>query len=380
MRDGAMRGTLVQRAESSQRDARAAVLDIAEQLGEGNYAGVFFFCSADYDLELLGPLLQEHISGTLVGCTTAGEIGSEYGTGGIVAAAFSSQAFVIHPRFIPDIECFDERNAMQLANELRARLKHSEDFSDSEMFGMLLIDGLALREESVTAAISNAMRGVPILGGSAGDSLKFQATHVYSDGVFHQGAGIFTLVETNLDFEVFKLHHFKPSTIEMVVTESDPDRRIVFEIDGGIAADEYAQRVGCTRDELGLEIFSRNPLMLKVGEEWFVRSIKEVNSDGSLTFSCAIESGLPLTLGTGTGLLESLRTKVDEILGRFSRIECTLGCDCLLRKIELVQANLLGEVASQLGKINFLGFSTFGEQFGALHVNQTLTGVVLGER
>lgn len=375
-----MDGTMIRRAESSQTDARAAVLDIAEQLGAGRHAGVVFFCSADYDLELLGRLLQEQFSGTLIGCTTAGEIGSAYTTGGIVAAAFSSQGFSIHPSFVPDVEQFDERDAMHLANDLRSRLNRTEDFSDSEMFGLLLIDGLTKKEESVAAAISNAMRGVPIIGGSAGDSMKFEATYVYWDGVFHQRAGIFTLVETNLDFEVFKLQHFEPSEIEMVVTESDPEQRIVYEIDGGIAGDEYAKGVGCTRDELSLEVFSRNPLMLKVGGEWFVRSIKEVNSDGSLTFFCAIETGLPLTVATGTGLLESLRQKVIEIQGHFSQIECTLGCDCALRKVDLIQGNLLGEVAAQLAKINFLGFSTFGEQFGALHINQTLTGVVLGKR
>ena len=32
----------------------------------------------------------------------------------------------------------------------------------------------------------------------------------------------------------------------------------------------------------------------------------------------------------------------------------------------------------ELNKINFLGFSTFGEQYNAIHINQTLTGVVFG--
>ncbi len=122
------------------------------------------------------------------------------------------------------------------------------------------------------------------------------------------------------------------------------------------------------------------PVMLQIGDEWYVRSIEKVNPDGSLTFFCAIDNGLPLTVARGIGLVDTLRRQVEEIERAFSDIAFTLGCDCILRRLEIMGSGQRAEVESLLRRIRFIGFSTFGEQFNAVHVNQTLTGVVFGTR
>lgn len=55
-----------------------------------------------------------------------------------------------------------------------------------------------------------------------------------------------------------------------------------------------------------------------------------------------------------------------------------IGCDCILRKLEIVEKGLMREVENLLHGTNFVGFSTYGEQWDSLHVNQTLTGVAIG--
>ena len=120
--------------------------------------------------------------------------------------------------------------------------------------------------------------------------------------------------------------------------------------------------------------------MLQIGTEWYVRSIQKVNKDGSLTFFCAIDEGLPLTVAKGVGLVKSLKRKTEHLLSEFSSIELTLGCDCILRRLEIAEKELNTAMEYELNKINFLGFSTFGEQFNGIHINQTLTGIVIGER
>jgi hypothetical protein len=55
-----------------------------------------------------------------------------------------------------------------------------------------------------------------------------------------------------------------------------------------------------------------------------------------------------------------------------------LGCDCILRRLELQQKGLLDEAPNVLRGADFIGFSTYGEQFNGIHVNHTLTGVALG--
>jgi hypothetical protein len=361
-------------------DERAAVTELARQLDAGSQDAVMFFCSADYDLERLASLLATQFSGPLVGCTTAGEIGTRYSTDGIVGVCLPAEKFVIHPMLIHPVSGFLTADARVLADEVAQRLAWSPGLDAEKMFAMLLIDGLCGLEEPVIAALDAAFLGIPLFGGSAGDSMNFEQTHVYYDGAFHRDAAVLTLIETRLAFKLFKLQHFEPSDMDLVVTKASPEARIVHEINGSNAAEEYAELIGLDLDQLSPQVFSRYPVMLQIGDEWFVRSIQKVNDDGSLTFYCAIDNGLPLTVARGVGLVDTLHTTIDELNSEFSHIEGSIGCDCILRKLELMEDGFESDVTSELARIGFVGFSTYGEQYGAIHVNQTLTGVVLGER
>ena len=55
-----------------------------------------------------------------------------------------------------------------------------------------------------------------------------------------------------------------------------------------------------------------------------------------------------------------------------------IGCDCILRKLEIIETGIQKDVEQLLRDIDFVGFSTYGEQFNAIHVNQTFSGVVIG--
>ena len=71
---------------------------------------------------------------------------------------------------------------------------------------------------------------------SAGDDLKFEQTWVLHDGRFHTDAAVLVLVDTVRRFTVFRTEHFVSSDRKMVVTEADPARRIVTEINAEPAA------------------------------------------------------------------------------------------------------------------------------------------------
>jgi hypothetical protein len=49
-----------------------------------------------------------------------------------------------------------------------------------------------------------------------------------------------------------------------------------------------------------------------------------------------------------------------------------------LRRLELEQRRLSGPVGDFLASRKVIGFSSYGEQFNAVHVNQTFTGIMLG--
>ena len=369
----------VKRGVSAQSHTGAAVEELVQQIRQPEMSGVIFFCSSQHGLGELGSAMAKAFDCPVVGCTTSGEIGpSGYCQHSLVGAGIASTELKLHHRLIRPISSFGLEQSRDLAAEIKAGLKFSSDFNSKNMFGMLLIDGLSMAEEQVVASLFHSFDRVPLLGGSAGDDLEFKQTRVYFDGAFHDGAAVFTLFETTLPFTVFKTQHFEPTGAKLVITESDPPRRVVSEINGGPAAEEYARAVGLEIDELTPMIFSTHPVMLKIGGEYYVRSIQKVNPDGSLTFYCAIDNGLVLTVAEGVDLVSNLEEQVAKLRRELGDIKLLIGNDCILRRLEIFDKGLQERVQNVLAPCNFVGFSTYGEQYNAVHVNQTLTGVAIG--
>jgi hypothetical protein len=247
------------------------------------------------------------------------------------------------------------------------------------MFGYLLIDGLSMQEEKTISLIHSQFENISIIGGSAGDDLQFSKTAVYWDGKFISNAAAFSLFETNLPFHIFKTQHFKPTDMKLVITKADPANRRVMEINCEPAAKEYADVLGLTIDELTPTVFSNHPVMLKIGGEYYVRSIQHVNEDKSLSFYCAIDNGLVLTIAEGVGLVDNLEKQLSEVKEKIPNLKLILGFDCILRRLEIMEKKIVDPVIALIKDKNFFGFSTYGEQYNAIHVNQTLTGVAIGE-
>lgn len=370
----------VKKGASGAADARQAVSELAGQIRQPDTVAVIFFCSSRYDLDALGAALKEHFDCPLIGCTTAGEITAESGylQDGLVGVSLSSGELKVHPRLIYPLDKFGLDSAEKLAQGLRRDFTLADEFDAAKMFGLLLVDGLSMLEEQVVASLYNQLGNVPIIGGSAGDDLNFHKAHVYWDGKFTDNAAVFTLFETALPFETFQTQHFEPTETRLVITESDCATRTVMEINGGPAAQEYAEAVGLEVKELTPQVFAAYPVMLKIDGEYYVRSIQKANPDGSLTFYCAIDNGLVLTVAKGTALLENLRQRLEKIHENIPNVKLVLGCDCILRRLELQQKNLVEEARDILRGSEFIGFSTYGEQYNGIHVNQTLTGIALG--
>jgi len=283
------------------KDEERAVQELFDQIDQPNTEAVIFFCSSKYKLDRLGKALKARFCCCLIGCTTAGEItaaGYHKGslTGLSLATNTSPGALKVHPRLISPLSEFSGDEAEAMANSIQKELEFSSTFDKGKMFGLLLIDGMSMLEETTIALIHRQFQGVSIIGGSAGDDLKFKNTQVYSDGHFISDAAVFTLIETTLPFHIFKTQHFQPTEKRLVITEADPDKRQVFEIDGEPAARAYAEILGLEIDQLSPTVFSNHPVMLKIGGEYYVRSIQKVNEDESLSFYCAIDNGLVLTV------------------------------------------------------------------------------------
>lgn len=370
----------VKNGASFSKNEELAVQELYDQIYQPDAEVVIFFCSSNYDLDKLGKALKTRFLCPLIGCTTSGEINSSgYHEGSLVGASLAASELKVHPRYIFPLSKFSMTGAEAMAASLRKELQLSSDFNSDMMFGVFLVDGLSMLEERVISFIYSQFSGVPIIGGSAGDDIKFKSTEVYWDGHFISDAAVFTIFETTLPFYTFKTQHFQPTGGKLVITEADPANRRVIEIDGEPAARKYAEILGLKIDKLTPMVFSNHPLMLKIGGEYYVRSIQKVNEDESLSFFCAIDNGLVLSVAEGIGLVENLENQLLEVKKRIPNLKFILGCDCILRQLEIKEKKLIDNVCQIIKDYPLIGFSTYGEQYNAVHVNQTLTGVAIGD-
>ncbi len=358
---------------STKLDPEAAVLELAAQIKQPNTQAYLVFFSDEYDPQQLGQALNEHLPGLVIGCTTAGQL-SEVGfqRGGISGASLSSDELSVISYLIQPLSTQAEQVA-KITKDIQARLSLTE----IPAFGFLLVDGLSMKEEALISSLYMALGNVPIFGGSAGDSLKFKQTFVYYDGELLNDAAVFSLFSTTIPFHIFKHQHFLPTSTRLVVTEAVPDERLVKEINGEPAAEVYAQLIGTTVDRLNSVVFSRHPLMLRIGSDYFVRSISHIEPDGSLKFFCAIDTGLVLTIGQGDSAIESLNQNLQRMKQDIGDPVVIIGCDCILRRLEMEEQGIDDSVGKLLAQNKVIGFSTYGEQINSVHVNQTLTGVAI---
>lgn len=370
----------VKTAITKELDPVAAVRELAGAIQQTAMSVVLFFVSSRYELEQLGREMEKAFSCPVVGCTTAGELvtGQGYTKNSIVAASISSELLSVHVRLLSPISSFSATDAGVVAAELKAEVKGRE-LDPQSMFGLLLIDGLSFMEERVTALLQTAMGKVPLVGGSAADDWHFKKTYVYFEGAFYTGAALLALFETSLPYTIFQTHHFIRSDRRFTITEADPETRTVFTIDGKRAAAVYAAALGVEEDALDEGIFSLHPFILRLGGRNYVRSLRKALPDGSLSFYSAVDSGLVLNIGTSNDIASNLEDALHESLIAVPNPKLLIGCECGHRRLEVEASGLTDRMQGVLDKLEHVGFHTYGEQVDSLHVNQTFTGVIIGD-
>ena len=358
-----------------------AIHRLAQLIGQDQAGLGLVFASNTLDRSALAAEIGRQF-GTMpvIGCTTAGEIGPQgYLEGGVSGVTFGPEDLQYEMGLLDDLCHFDSHRGQTFAYGLRQKLAaRVTNFDPSRCFALLLIDGLCGREEQVARALYDGLGGIAMVGGSAGDGLDFQQTHVLFDGQFHDDAAILLVATTPHPFTTFKTQHFVPDQHRLVLTGAVPDKRIATEINGFPAAQEYARVIGIDCDLLNPLIFAAHPMLVKFGGAEFVRSIQKVNADGSLTFFCAINQGIVFNTARGVDFVANLQATFDDIRNRVGSPSLVLGCDCILRRLELVQKGIMDEVSAVLSQYPIAGFSTYGEQYRGIHINQTLTGIAIG--
>ncbi|WP_352839306.1 FIST signal transduction protein [Mesorhizobium sp. M0205] len=365
-------------------DADAFALAVAVEAAaiDAGFA-LLFFSQSLLDASVLSQALKTHAP-TLAyaACSTAGEITPQgLEEGHVLALLFPSASFSAVSTMVDNLSSSGMDRITDEVEALRRLLRgRTGSCHAKSTFALCFIDGLSFAEEAVTSAIHWGLDDIPLIGGSAGDDLKFETTRLISNGKVASDSAIIVLVATEIPFHVFKTDNFIPTDEKLVVTASDPDHRTVREFNATNAAEEYAASVGIVAQNLTPMSFASHPVVVKVGGEYYCRSIQKMHADGSLSFFCAIDDGVVLSIAQPKDMVESTRAALRDVEQRLGGIDMILGFDCVLRRLDARNRQVFRDISELYRVNNVIGFGTYGEQYRSMHLNQTFTGIAFGER
>lgn len=363
---------------------REAAREISRQLAFLDLAMIVVFVSPFYDPAIfIGELTRQIPDVSIFGCTTAGELAPcGWEENSVVAMGFNSDDFIVAARPFMDLSTFRVDHGRDVCSELHQELGRYTAHCDfgEEAFGLLFVDGMCQREEAIMSAIYTSLEDIPIVGGSAGDGLRFEKSWIFHGGQAYSDAAVLILIKTRLPFRLFKCDHFEPTSIKMVVTEADVERRIVKEINAEPAAIEYSRAVGIGDTKLDALSFAAHPVLVRVGGSYYARSIQRMDSEGSLRFFCAIDEGMVLTVAQVRNPVDATKDLFKQLTDDIGDVSIFIGFECVLRRLAVEQHQLSREMSELYRRNNVVGFQTYGEQYRSMHVNQTLTGVAIGRR
>lgn len=367
------------RGASQAPTIEAAVAALADAIRQPEMKAVVVFASTAYDPGALAAALAATFPDTLViGCTGDGQFGpAGYADRGLVGASIAGEGFWIEAQAIEDFASDRPDSAVATSLALRDAAV-AANLTLESCFGLLFVDGTSACEEQLLSAVTQGLGDLPLVGGSAGDDAGLGQTAVFINGRAITDGAVLALCHTRTPFRCFKHQNYTCGAEPMVITDADPRRRIVREINGLPAAEEYARVHGVDpnpADPAGLML---HPCALRVGDQLYLRAVLERLPDGALRFAAAIDVGVILYPAVALPIDASLRDTLNEVATVVGAPALTLGMDCICRRLAMQAADLTDEVGALLEVSRAIGFGSYGEQFNGLQVNMTLTAVAIG--
>ena len=372
-------------ALSQAPDTRAAARELIDQLdaqlvGAAPTAIVVFHSPAHSGTAIASALGDRYEGAQVIGCSTAGEFVERDGSvGGVSAIAMPASAvraaYAVMAPFDRGVDAGIRAAAKLLGKMAGADLA---TLDPKRYVGVVLFDGLHMREEEGNEVLGAVAPQLVFVGGSAGDDLAFKETRVFHGPESTTDGAVLLLLDMAVPFTFTKTCSFRPTKHQFTITRADEKNRVVYELDGKPALEVYAKAAGTTPDKLDGSLFMKHPVgMMLDGDPW-IRSPQGPTPDGGLKFYCRITEGCDVHLMQSTDLVaetkQAMARAVKEVGGRASG---ALLFNCILRRLELDAKNAHEGFRSAFTGIPTAGFHTYGETYLG-HVNQTCTGLVFG--
>ena len=366
----------IQIASSRNRSSSAAAAELAHALSPARPSLVLYFATSAHDPSSIASGMEAAFApATVIGCSTAGEIVSgEMLKGSVVAMAIGSEV-------VSDVQVEILREVSTAADSVPLALESfgsrlrtpMRKLDPSKYVGLILVDGLSGAEERIMDALGTGT-DVLFVGGSAGDDLAFQRTHVFAGGKALTDAALLVLMRVERGFSILKTQSFSSTGRRLTATRVDEARRVVLEFDGQPAVRAYAAALGVEPAALPAQ-FAAHPLGVMAGDEPFVRSPQQILGE-AVKFYCGIAEGAELEILEATDIVEETRRALERKTRMLGGISGLVNFNCILRTLELDRKGQDQAYGRLFSDVPTVGFSTYGEAYLG-HINQTATMLVL---
>lgn len=320
--------------------------------------GFVLFANVEMILEL-----SKLVSSNVTLCSTAGEYSMDGYKNGIISGFEYdlSDADVVEILYPP----------IKSINNLKESYKKVQ--SNKNAFALLLCDGLTGMEECIVTTFYFVDDNFKIIGGSAGDNLKFKETFIFIGTKRVHSVALFFNIHKRTS--IIKENIYVPKGKRLLVTESDAINRTVKTFNKMPASTEYAKALNINELELP-NYFMNNPLGKIYKDEVFIASPMKVNVDKSITFYCQLMPNTFVEVLEPVDPIIQIRNTINNIPFKPSFV---LSINCILRSLKFQQENIWKSIDKEIISFcsNTTGFISYGEQFYKTHANQTMVMLIV---
>lgn len=380
--------TVMSRERLSRELGQRMGSDLKKEVGAVPDACWLFSTPADGIPELIQGIKDVLPTGALVGCTTDGEVSTRgFSTESAVLGGIATDRISFHAVSITELSRDSEEAGRRLGELLPPSVKYIQLFSDGLTGnGCALLKGLS----------SVVGKSVPIAGGTAGDSGKFELTRQFDGIRVLTDAAVAIGFSGNFQIGTGVSSGWSPIGTAKKVTRAKGN--VLYELNGQPALEVYERFLGKHADKLP-EVGVEYPLGLvdESGESGdkdyhLLRATMKVNrEEGSISFAGEIPEGamVRLTCGDYACILEAAEKAAGKALDGLGNAEpvAVFLYSCMARKIVLGRRTReeVDAVRKACGmSLPVMGFYTYGEfcpvQCGqtSLFHNETATVSVIG--
>jgi hypothetical protein len=249
---------------------------------------------------------------------------------------------------------------------------------------VVIDDGYKMKKEEMLLGVLEKNQGLVLVGGGAsGYEFMKGAGYMGVDGEVFSDGVVTMLFRSTAPWAALRSHWYEPTGQRVRLTKVDVLSRRIMELDGKPAGSRWAEIAAVPPEHLTIanpEQFFRWSLAMRVGREYFLRSIVKRVDDDTLDSANMVQEDLELEVMRVGDIVEMTRKFfVDDIPRRVPNPTAALLFDCGARKL---YGHLLGKVSELSGTFASAppaaGFTVQYETYCGFMVNSTLTALVFG--